>query len=151
MPDVFDVLGKDHDEVKAMLARLEAGPRAAGGAVPAQLAERKHLTDQLVIEEAKHEAAEEYQQFEELLAAFTSAARAHIAFEEAHAWPLPRSAISAERSAELGGKITAAKKTAPTRPHPKVPPTEKAQKSVGPVAGAADRLRDALSGRGKNR
>jgi hypothetical protein len=27
MPDVFQVLKKDHDEVKAMLAQLEEGPK----------------------------------------------------------------------------------------------------------------------------
>jgi hypothetical protein len=193
MPDVFDVLGKDHDEVKAMLTRLEEGPRHAGGSVPAQLAERKRLVDELIIEESKHEAAEQqyfwpavralgpdgeriadeaigqetlgervldkldkldpedYQQFEELLAAFTSAARAHIAFEEARAWPLLRASISADQSEALGAKIVAAKKTAPTRPHPHTPPAEEAQKSLGPVAGAADRLRDTVTGRGKQR
>ena len=160
MPDVFDVLGKDHDEVKAMLARLEEGPKATGGAVPAQeLAERKRLVDELIIENSKHEAAErqyfwpavrnlgpdgdriageaidqetrgervldeldkinprEHERFEELVAAFTSDARAHIAFEEGHAWPLLRAAITAEQSAKLGDRIAAAKKTAPTRLH----------------------------------
>lgn len=193
MPDVFDVLGKDHDEVKAMLTRLEESPRQVGGAVPAQLAERKRLVDELIIEESRHEAAEQqyfwpamrdlgpdgeriaseaieqetlgervldrldkvdpedYQQFEELLAAFTSAARAHIAFEEAHAWPLLRAAISTDESEKLGARIVAAKKTAPTRPHPSTPPSEGAQRTVGPVAGAADRLRDAVTGRGKQR
>jgi hypothetical protein len=82
---------------------------------------------------------------------FTSAARSHIDFEESRAWPMLRAAISAERSAELGDKIIAAKKTAPTRPHPATPPKQGAQKTAGPLAGAADRLRDALTGRGKHR
>ncbi|HEY7263156.1 MAG TPA: hemerythrin domain-containing protein [Trebonia sp.] len=193
MPDVFDVLRKDHEEVKAMLGRLEQGPKYTGGAVPAQLQERKRLVDELIIEQSKHEAAEqqyfwpavrelgpegdrvaneaieqevagervldkldklrpeEPAQFEDLLTEFASAARAHIGFEEAHAWPMLRAAISAERSAELGDKITAAKKTAPTRPHPATPPKQGAQKTAGPLAGAADRLRDALTGRGKHR
>lgn len=192
MPDVFDVLRKDHDEVKAMLARLEQGPKPTGGAVPAQLQERKRLVDELIIESSKHEATEqqyfwpavrelgpegervaneaieqevagerildqldklspeEYQRFEEMLTEYASAARAHIGFEEAHAWPMLRAAISADRSAELGDKITAAKKTAPTRPHPATPPKEGVQKTAGPLAAAADRLRDALTGRGKH-
>lgn len=193
MPDVFDVLRKDHDEVKAMLDRLEQGPKHTGGAVPAQLQERKRLVDELIIEQSRHEAAEqqyfwpavrelgpegervaneaieqevagervldqldklgprESARFEDLLTEFSAAARAHIGFEEAHAWPMLRAAISAERSAELGDKITAAKKIAPTRPHPATPPTPGAQKTAGPLAAAADRLRDALTGRGRHR
>jgi hypothetical protein len=59
MPSVFDVLGHDHDEVKQMLAELEAGPTAATGASGSDLARRKELVEQLVIEEPKHEAVEE--------------------------------------------------------------------------------------------
>ena len=89
------------------------------------------------------------QAFEERLAAFASAARAHIAYEEAHAWPLLRATISGNEAQQLGEQITKAKKLAPTRPHPHVPPQPGAVKTAGPVAGVADRLRDAVSGRGK--
>ncbi len=41
MPDVFQVLKKDHDEVKDILAELEEGPRASSGATAEQLAFRK--------------------------------------------------------------------------------------------------------------
>lgn len=189
MPDVFQVLKADHDEVKAMLARLEEGPKATGGASAGQLAERQRLAEEVIISEAKHEATEQQffwpavrelgpegdrvadegtgqeqegeqvlyelarlnpddERFEKLLAVFTSAARAHIAFEEAHAWPLLRASISADRATQLGDKITQAKKLAPTRPHPHTPPNEGAAKTAGPMAGVADRLRDAVTGRG---
>ena len=59
MPDVFQVLKKDHDEVKAMLSELEGGPKASTGATPEQLAFRKRAVDQVIIEESKHEAAEQ--------------------------------------------------------------------------------------------
>jgi hypothetical protein len=59
MPSAFDVLAKDHEEVKQMLAELERGPAAVTGAVPHQLALRKEMVQQLVIEESKHEAVEE--------------------------------------------------------------------------------------------
>jgi hypothetical protein len=59
MPGVFDVLGHDHDEVKRMLAELEAGPTAATGAIDSDLERRKKMAEQLVIEESKHEAVEE--------------------------------------------------------------------------------------------
>ena len=59
MPDVFRVLKKDHDEVKAMLAQLEAGPKARAGATPEQLAFRKQALDAVIMEQSKHEAAEQ--------------------------------------------------------------------------------------------
>jgi hemerythrin-like domain-containing protein len=59
MSSAFDVLAKDHEEVKRMLAELELGPTAATGANSDQLALRKKMVQQLVIEESKHEAVEE--------------------------------------------------------------------------------------------
>jgi hemerythrin-like domain-containing protein len=89
------------------------------------------------------------EEFESTLASFTSDARAHIAYEEAHVWPLLETRLSVQQSQELGDKIIAAKKIAPTRPHPSVPPQPGSQKTAGPVAAAADKLRDTISGRGQ--
>jgi hypothetical protein len=36
MPDVFQVLKADHDEVKVMLSKLENGPKAGGGGAAGQ-------------------------------------------------------------------------------------------------------------------
>jgi hypothetical protein len=41
MPDVFEVLGRDHREVQRILSELEAGPSAAIGAADNDLALRK--------------------------------------------------------------------------------------------------------------
>jgi hemerythrin-like domain-containing protein len=190
MTDAFDVLKQDHQEVEAMLARLEAGPTAAAGASPAQLEERKKLTEQMIIEESKHEAVEEMyfwpavrdqgetgqrvadlaiiqeqeakkvldrldkldaadEEFERLLTGFIADAREHIAFEEQQAWPVLRTGISADQARELGEKLVKAKEAAPTRPHPNTPPHEGVLKAAGPVAAAADKLRDAATGRGQ--
>ena len=59
MADVFTVLGQDHQEVKRMLAELEKGPTVATGASEDQLALRKKMTEELIIEESRHEALEE--------------------------------------------------------------------------------------------
>lgn len=190
MTNVFEVLRKDHDEVKAMLVRLEAAPLASRGATSEQAAQRKRMVDELIIEESRHEAAEQQhfwpmvralgpegdrvteialeqetagesalaeldkldpddERFDSVLARFISDARAHIAYEEAHAWPLMGAALDDQQASELGDKILQAKKLAPTRPHPHTPPTEGAQKAAGPVAGVADRIRDAVTGRGR--
>jgi hemerythrin-like domain-containing protein len=191
MADVFTVLGQDHQEVKRMLAELEKGPTAATGASEAQLALRKKMTEELIIEESRHEALEEMYfwpavrhhiqsgstladeaigqeqaakqvlasldkagsgdaEFERLLGRFVTDAREHIEFEETQVWPLLRTALPAETSAELGKKIAEGKKTAPTRPHPHTPPSPGALKAAGPVAAAADKARDKLTGRGSD-
>ena len=191
MADVFTVLSQDHQEVKRMLAELEKGPTVATGASEDQLALRKKMTEELIIEESRHEALEEMYfwpavrdhiqsgstladeatgqeqaakqilasleklgsgdaEFERLLGKFVMDAREHIEFEETQVWPLLRTALPAETSAELGEKIAEGKKTAPTRPHPHTPPSPSALKAAGPVAAAADKVRDKLTGRGSD-
>ncbi|MBO0807935.1 MAG: hemerythrin domain-containing protein, partial [Actinobacteria bacterium] len=59
MPSVWQVLSQDHEEVKEMLSELENGPTAAAGASEKELARRKKMAEQLVIEESRHEAVEE--------------------------------------------------------------------------------------------
>jgi hypothetical protein len=59
MADVFDVLAKDHEEVTRMLGELQQGPTKQDGATEHELQQRKRLTEQLIIEESKHEAVEE--------------------------------------------------------------------------------------------
>ena len=190
MPSVFDVLGHDHQEVKQMLTELEKGPVAGGGAGDGALALRKKMTEQLVIEESRHEAVEEMYfwptvrdrvpdgerlssiataqeqegkevldrldkldaddpEFEQLVAAFIRAGREHISFEETQVWPLLRAALTTEQADDLGDKLQAAKKTAPTRPHPHTPGSPGVLKTAGPAVAAADRARDAASGRGE--
>ena len=87
-------------------------------------------------------------EFEKLLGTFIGAAREHIQFEETAVWPGLRAALNSERAAELGTQIAAGKKTAPTRPHPHTPPSPGALKTAGPIAAAADKARDAVTGRG---
>lgn len=189
MTDAFEVLARDHAEVKQMLTELEMGTVRQGAATAEQLTRRKKLAEQLVIEESKHEAVEEMYfwpavrehlpdgdeladtaiaqedegkevlnkldkldagtpEFERLLAEFIRAGREHIAYEENHVWPGLRRALTAEQAGELGGKLEAGKKTAPTRPHPRTPASPGALKTAGPLAAAADKARDAMTNRG---
>jgi len=191
MANVFDVLAKDHAEVKQMLSELELGPTAATGADLGQLALRKKMVQQLVIEESKHEAVEEMyfwpavrrqltdgddladqaqgqeqegkvvldrldklapedDDFETQLAEFISAGRAHIAFEETMVWPRLRSVLTTTDADNLGRELEEGKKTAPTRPHPHTPASPGLLKTAGPAVAAADRLRDAVTGRSRS-
>lgn len=89
-------------------------------------------------------------EFEELVFQFINAGREHIAFEETKVWPPLRRTLSEDQAARLGDQIAEAKKTAPTRPHPHTPPSPGVLKGAGPAVGAADRLRDAATGRGRD-
>jgi hypothetical protein len=70
MEDVFDVLAEDHEEIRQALAELEKGPTAATGATEDQLMLRRIMTEELIIEEAKHEQVE--------LACLWQAVREHV-------------------------------------------------------------------------
>jgi hemerythrin-like domain-containing protein len=189
--NVFDVLRKDHEEVKRVLAELESGPTAASGANPDLLVVREKMVEELIIEESKHEAVEEEYfwpavrdrvpdgdrladhaveqeqaakyvlndligvkaddpKFEELVGAFITDGREHIAYEEDNVWPELRKTLSAEEAEELGRKIVEGKKLAPTRPHPHTPPKPGILKTAGPAVAAADRARDVVTGRGRD-
>lgn len=190
MPTVFDVLSRDHEEVKRMLAELETGPSAASGASGDELRQRKKMAERLVIEESGHEAVEEMYfwpevrqrvadgdrlaaeatrqeqegkevlgklgklqagdaGFEQVLGQFIQDGREHIAFEENQVWPALRAALTAEEASELGARLAAARERAPTRPHPNTLPVPGVLKATGPITGAADRARDAATGRGR--
>ncbi|RKN48533.1 hemerythrin domain-containing protein [Micromonospora endolithica] len=85
--------------------------------------------------------------FDELLAQLTSTIRHHVRDEESELFPRLRAAVAREEMVELAGKVQAAKRTAPTRPHPAAPDRPPANKLLGPGTGLVDRVRDALSGR----
>ena len=74
----------------------------------------------------------------------------HADDEEADQFPKLREHVSAEDLVDLGRKVEAAKKIAPTRPHPGSPHSELFHMTIGPGVGMVDRLRDALSGRAEN-
>ena len=160
MEDVFDVLAEDHEEIRQALAELEKGPTAATGASEDQLMLRMIMTEELILEQAKHEEIEltciwpavrghvpggdqladrgvcaeldivallaELNQldvsrpgFEELLSAFTRAAREHFDFEERQVWPRLRSALAGQAAADLADRILAARQAVPAPPFPR--------------------------------
>ena len=161
MEDVFDVLAEDHEEIRQALAELEKGPTAATGATEDQLVLRKIMTEELIIEQSKHEEIEltwlwppvrehvpggerladravcaeleivsllaeldqldvSQPEFEQVLSAFSQAAREHFDFEERYVWPRLRSAITsgavtAKAADELGRRVLLARQAVPER------------------------------------
>ena len=81
--------------------------------------------------------------FEDMVRRIIDAGRAHIDYEQTKVWPNVLGTVDKDTLAELGARMARAKHTAPTRPHPG------SSKATSVVAAAADRLRDALAGRGR--
>ncbi|MGH4014785.1 MAG: hemerythrin domain-containing protein [Pseudonocardiaceae bacterium] len=75
--------------------------------------------------------------------------RHHLDEEEGDLFPKLRQYCSEQQLQDLGRKIEQAEKVAPTRPHPGKPSEGSALAALAPGVGLVDRLRDALSGRGR--
>ncbi|MFH9173693.1 hemerythrin domain-containing protein [Streptomyces albogriseolus] len=89
-------------------------------------------------------------EFDRLIGELMTEIRSHVRDEEDNLFAQLRSAASEDELRKLGDKVRQAKKTAPTRPHPSAPDTPPANKLLAPGAGTVDRIRDALTGRGKD-
>jgi hemerythrin superfamily protein len=85
--------------------------------------------------------------FAELLRQLEAVLADHVADEEREQFPQLRALVPRAELVEIGQKVEAAKKLAPTRPHPAAPNNQLFHKLVGPGVGLVDRLRDRLSGR----
>jgi hemerythrin superfamily protein len=88
--------------------------------------------------------------FEREIGKLMSEIRQHVAEEEGEMFPRMREVLTTEELVDLGTRVEAIKKMAPTRPHPSVPNEPGPRLAAGPVAGLFDRLRDLASGRGTN-
>ncbi|MFG2639168.1 hemerythrin domain-containing protein [Streptomyces sp. NPDC048362] len=89
-------------------------------------------------------------EFDRLIGELMTEIRSHVRDEEDNLFPRLRATASEGQLMKLGDKVRQAKKTAPTRPHPSAPDTPPANKLLAPGAGMVDRIRDALTGRGKD-
>jgi hemerythrin-like domain-containing protein len=72
--------------------------------------------------------------------------RHHVKEEETEFFPMVRDELGRNALGDLGDAMAAAKKAAPTHPHPRSPDTPPGNLLVGPAAGIADRIGDTVSG-----
>jgi hemerythrin superfamily protein len=86
--------------------------------------------------------------FDDEVATLMSEIRGHIAEEEGQMFAHMRQVIDADDLRELGSRVEAFKKVAPTRPHPHVPNEALPRMAAGPAASLFDRMRDLATGRG---
>lgn len=174
---VFEVLKEDHREVEQLFEQARSAPdpesrKEVADRIIAELirhavaeeqylypAVREHLGDERADEEIREHAAAEQtmKDIERLkaddpelgtkLSVLETEVRQHIAEEEDEVFPALGERLSADELADLGEKVTMAKKVAPTHPHPLSPDTPPLNKLLGPGVGLVDRMRDLLTGR----
>ena len=127
-------------------------------AVRERLANGGALADQAIAQEQEAKEAlarldkldADHDEFDQVIAAFIPAGRRHIEFEETRVWPGLRGALSSTEAQELGDKLSKAKELGPTRPHPHAPASPAVLKAAGPAVAVVDKLRDAVTGRGRD-
>ena len=107
---------------------------------------REHAEAEQIMNELDGLDAKE-PKFDANLTQVMRAIRHHIQDEETDLFPRLREACAPEELQELGRKVEAAKKAAPTHPHPSAPDRPPWNKLLGPGTALVDRLRDALSKR----
>ncbi|TPQ16838.1 hemerythrin domain-containing protein [Streptomyces sporangiiformans] len=120
---------------------------ANGDAVADKELDDHSRAEQIMKDLEGHESDDPH--FNRLIGNLTTEIRSHIADEEEHLFPMLRDAAPEGALDDLGEKVRQAKKTAPTRPHPSAPDKPPANKLLAPGVGLVDRLRDAMTGRGK--
>ena len=72
--------------------------------------------------------------------------RHHVKEEQDDFFPKVRDALTAAALRDLGEMMVAAKKTAPTHPHPRLPDVPPGNSIAGTIAGVVDRVGDNISG-----
>ncbi|TDB74384.1 hemerythrin domain-containing protein [Actinomadura sp. KC216] len=75
---------------------------------------------------------------------------AHVREEEGEMFPRLADNAGSEELLALGKQVESAKRTAPTRPHPSAPDRPPLNKLLAPGTGLIDRVRDHLTGRGRD-
>jgi len=83
-------------------------------------------------------------EFDTHFARFQQAVTQHAESEEKEEFTAVQAAESTERLRELGRKLLAAEKRAPTHPHPTAAGSPTAQRTLGPFAAMLDRAKDAM-------
>jgi hypothetical protein len=107
---------------------------------------KEHKELELTMKKLEAVSAED-PEFDQLLRQLETVLRDHVRDEEAEQFPGLRAQVPREELVEIAKKVEAAKKIAPTRPHPLAPNNAVFHMLVGPGVGLVDRLRDKLTNR----
>ena len=170
---IIEALRHDHQELRKKFARLEAATgkrrRELFQQLVAELVRHEVAEEEILRPVSKRDAGKaianarikEESRAEELLkdmekldpgsAEFTAKlaklrrdVERHAEAEETKEFPRVAKKETTERLEQMGRAYEAAKKAAPTRPHPSTPNTPAANMVAGPFAAVLDRTRDAV-------
>ncbi|HEX4864038.1 MAG TPA: hemerythrin domain-containing protein [Acidimicrobiales bacterium] len=170
---IIEALRSDHDEVREMFGRLEeatgtkrkelfqrllselvrhevaeeeilrpVSKRDAGKAIANARIKEESQAEELLKEMEKLDTSSA--EFSAKLAKLRREVESHAEAEETKEFPRVERKETPERLQQLGKAYEAAKKAAPTHPHPSMPNTPVANMLVGPFAAIVDRARDAV-------
>jgi len=170
---IIEALRHDHDEVRQLFTRLERASgarrrdlfhrlvselirhevaeeeilrpvsrRDAGQAIANARIKEESRAEELLKEMEKLDTGSA--EFSSKLAKLRREVERHAEAEENKEFPRVASKETPERLAQMGRAYQAAKKAAPTRPHPSTPNTPAANVLTGPLAAVVDKARDAV-------
>jgi hemerythrin superfamily protein len=83
----------------------------------------------------------DHERFKAKMTVMMENVRHHVEEEESELFPQVRRAVGRKELGELGDAMEKAKKTAPTRPHPKAPDTPPGNLVAGPTAAVVDKVK----------
>ena len=106
--------------------------------------EEHHIVKWLLSELVDMDPAHE--RFDAKVTVLIENVRHHVEEEESDFFPKVRKQLGRNELADLGETLADAKKSAPTKPHPRMPDTGPANVVAGAIAGVADRVGDNISG-----
>jgi hemerythrin superfamily protein len=106
--------------------------------------EEHHIVKWLLSELVDMEPAHE--RFDAKVTVLIENVRHHVEEEEEEFFPQVRKRLGRNQLADLGEALAEAKKTAPTKPHPRMPDSGPVNVVAGAIAGVADRVGENLSG-----
>jgi hemerythrin superfamily protein len=89
------------------------------------------------------------ERFKAKVSVLIESVRHHVEEEEGELFPKVREALGRKALQELGETMDAARKNAPTKPHPKAPDEPPRNLVAGPAAAAMDKASDTVSERAK--
>ncbi len=87
----------------------------------------------------------DHERFKAKMTVLIENVRHHVEEEEQELFPTVRKAVGRKELAELGAALEKAKKTAPTRPHPRAPDTPPGNVVAGTGAAVVDKAKTNLS------
>ena len=105
----------------------------------------EHHIVKWVLSELDHMAPQD-ERFDAKVTVLIENVRHHVREEEQELFPRVRDELGRDALSHLGDAMVEARKTAPTRPHPRSPDAPPANVVVGAAVGVADRIGDTVSG-----